>query len=73
MHDELDELLNSEVGCVAKVVVVALFSLARIFGGCAPHHSPPSLVLFFLFLVEIITSTLIPLFMPGSVNNGSVS
>ena len=51
-------------------VVVAFFSLARIFGECSTIYCLPALF-FFFFEVEITLRTLIPLFMPGSVHSGS--
>ena len=52
------------------VVVVTFSSLARIWGVCSTMHSPPEL---FFFEVEISSRTLITLFMPGSIHNGSES
>ena len=56
-----------------EVVVVALAfsSRARIFGECSTIHSPSSL--FFFFLVETSSRTLIKLSRPGSVHSGSAS
>ena len=53
-----------------SMVVVALSSLARILGECSTFHSLPALT---FFKVEISSRTLIPLFMPGSVNSGSAN
>ena len=55
---------------VVIVVVVAFSSCARILGKCSTIHSPPAL--FFFFLVDISSRTLIP-HMPGSVHSGSAS
>ena len=51
--------------------VVAFSSLLRILGECLIIHSLPAL---FVVVVEMWISlrTLIPLFMPESVHNGSV-
>ena len=58
------------------VVVVTFSSLARIWEVCSTMHSPPELFFFFFFSffeVEISSRTLITLFMPGSIHNGSES
>ena len=52
-------------------MVVAFSSLVMIFGECLTIHSP--LFFLFFFLMEISFSTLIPLFMQGSVHSGSVN
>ena len=52
-------------------LVVAFSSLARFWGECSTIHSPPAFFFLFFFYVEIILSTLIPLFTPGSVHSGS--
>ena len=46
-------------------MVVAFNLLVRIWGNCLTIHSLP--VLFFFLKMEIRLCTLIPLFMPGSV------
>ena len=56
----------------AKLMVLAFSSLARILGECSTIHSLPALF-FFFFEVEISLRTRIPLFVPGSVHNGSVN
>ena len=54
------------------IPLVALSSLARMWGECSTIHPPP--VFFFFFLeVEISSCTPIPLLMPGSVHSGSAS
>ena len=61
---------------VMVVVVVAFSSCARILGECLTiHYLPALLFLFFVlvFIVEISSRTLIPLFRPGSVHSGSAS
>ena len=53
--------------------LVAFSSLARILEECSTIHSPAALFFSFFFLVEISSTTLIPLFRPESVNSGSAS
>ena len=52
-------------------MVCVFFSLARIWGECSTIHSPPAL--FFFFLMEISSRTLIALLIPGSVTSDSAS
>ena len=56
-------------------MVVAFFSPGRIWGECSTTHFPLALfvVVFCLFLVEISSRTLNPLFKPESVHSGSAS
>ena len=61
-----------------STILVAFYSLARIFGRMSNHSFPActffsSFFLFFFFTVEISLRTFIPLFMPGSVHSGSAS
>ena len=57
------------------MVVVAVSSLARIWGECSTVHSPPVLFVVVVVVVvveaEISSLTLIPHFRPGSVHSGS--
>ena len=54
-----------------NMVVVAFSSLVRVLGEYSTSYSPPALL--FPFWVEISSSTVIPLFRPGSVHSGLAS
>ena len=62
---------------VVVVVAAAFSSLARMLGECSTIHSLTRVNFFFLIKkkkkVEISSRTLIPLFVPGSVDSGSAS
>ena len=67
---------KASISARQTLIVVAVFSLARIWRECSTIHSPPALLilsLLFVFEVEISSRTLIPLFMPGPVHSGSAS
>ena len=53
--------------------MVAFSSLAKIMGECLTIHFLPAFFFFAGVGVEICSGTLIPLFMPESVHNGSAS
>ena len=72
------EALMWRMVLVVLVVLVAFSSLPRILGDCSTTHSPPAVFLtIFLnnkFEMEVSSSTLISLLMPGSVRrSGSAS
>ena len=69
----LNGVTHFVVVVVVVVVVVAFSSRARIFGECSTIDFPACAFFFFLFQVEISLRTLIPLFTPASVHNGSAS
>ena len=59
---------------VVVEVVWWLFPRVRGFWGeCSTILSPPELLFFFFFKVEIRSRALIPLFRPGSVHSGSAN
>ena len=70
---KLDQRMDGLESFNEELVGVVVFSSrARILGECSTSHSPPALF-YFIFIAEISSRTLIPLFRPRSVHSGSAS